>query len=82
MRLPLIFFGLSSVFIIVSSLPLGSVGLEKKQDLGDAVGRVAGGVGDTVGGVGDAVGAVGDVVSAVVGAGGAVTDSSATVGGA
>jgi hypothetical protein len=31
MRLSLIFFGLSSVFMIVSSLPLGSVGLEKRQ---------------------------------------------------
>jgi hypothetical protein len=31
MRLSLIFFGLSSVFMIVSSLPLGSVGLDKRQ---------------------------------------------------
>ncbi|EIE90837.1 hypothetical protein G6F46_005369 [Rhizopus delemar] len=31
MRLSLIFFGLSSVFAIVSSVPLGSIGLEKRQ---------------------------------------------------
>jgi hypothetical protein len=31
MRLSLIFFGLSSVFMVVSSLPLGSVGLEKRD---------------------------------------------------
>ncbi|KAG1024563.1 hypothetical protein G6F43_014170 [Rhizopus delemar] len=31
MRLSLIFFGLSSVFAIVSSVPPGSIGLEKRQ---------------------------------------------------
>ncbi|KAG0736699.1 hypothetical protein G6F60_012124 [Rhizopus arrhizus] len=38
MRLSLISFGLSSVFMIVSSLPLGSVELEKRQILGTAQG--------------------------------------------
>ncbi|KAG0730831.1 hypothetical protein G6F57_014855 [Rhizopus arrhizus] len=38
MRLSLISFGLSSVFMIVSSLPFGSVELEKRQILGTAQG--------------------------------------------
>ncbi|KAG1148898.1 hypothetical protein G6F37_003021 [Rhizopus arrhizus] len=47
MRLSLISFGLSSVFMIVSSLPLGSVELEKRQGFGvdvaaNAVQNVAG----------------------------------------
>ena len=44
MRLSLIFFGLSSVFMIVSSLPLGSVGLEKRDISGtvDSAGSIIG----------------------------------------
>ena len=44
MRLSLLFFGLSSVFMIASSLPLGSIGLEKRQAVGGSVGSAAGGV--------------------------------------
>ena len=60
MRLSLIFFGLSSVFIIVSSLPLGSVGLEKRQGLVGAVGGLtesaSGGAGNALRNAGGAVG--------------------------
>ena len=60
MRLSLIFFGLSSVFMIVSSLPLGSVGLEKRQvgvgGVGGLVRSTAGGAGNTVSNAGGAVG--------------------------
>jgi hypothetical protein len=54
MRLSLIFFGLSSVFMIVSSLPLGSVGLEKRQASG-ALGTVTNVVDGAAGGAGGAV---------------------------
>ncbi|KAG1144087.1 hypothetical protein G6F37_008693 [Rhizopus arrhizus] len=65
MRLSLIFFGLSSVFMIVSSLPLGSVGLEKRQGaVTGAVDGTAGGAGNTFNNLGGAVrGAVGGAFS-------------------
>ncbi|KAG1046396.1 hypothetical protein G6F43_011119 [Rhizopus delemar] len=74
MRLSLLFFGLSSVFMIASSLPLGSIGLEKRQaggasgvaqGAGNAVGQVAGaakGATDAIGKTADAAkGAANDV---------------------
>ncbi|KAG1496094.1 hypothetical protein G6F46_005974 [Rhizopus delemar] len=51
MRLSLIFFGLSSVFMIVSSVPLSSIGLEKRkldsaiQAAADAAGQAEGAAG-------------------------------------
>ncbi|EIE86041.1 hypothetical protein G6F46_007485 [Rhizopus delemar] len=64
MRLSLLFFGLSSVFMIASSLPLGSIGLEKRQ-----AGGIGQGVGNSASGAGQGAGnAVGQVAGAAKGA--------------
>ncbi|KAG1041534.1 hypothetical protein G6F43_012079 [Rhizopus delemar] len=64
MRLSLIFFGLSSAFMIVSSLPLGSIGLEKRQlgGLTEVLGPVVDGLGPVVDGLGPVVDGLGPVV--------------------
>ncbi|KAG1029802.1 hypothetical protein G6F43_013995 [Rhizopus delemar] len=53
MRLSLIFFGLSSVFAIVSSVPLGSIGLEKRQIGGTDIAAPAPAAAPAVATVGD-----------------------------
>ncbi|KAG1052416.1 hypothetical protein G6F43_005447 [Rhizopus delemar] len=70
MRLSLIFFGLSSVFMIVSSLPLGSIGLEKRQASG-----VVQGAGAFNQGAQAATGAVKDTVNTAAKAAKDTTDT-------